>query len=88
MSAKTSTWESDMSGNGQRAGAGHGDDNGARATSGAGTDAAAFPIGALAGAAVGGVGGALVGNETPAGSDVPPRDGGDPDDSERGDGAR
>lgn len=76
-----------MSGNEKRSAGGH-EDGGARATTGAGSDAAAFPVGALAGAAIGGVGGALVGDETPAGSDVPPRDGGDPDDSERGNGAR
>lgn len=77
-----------MSGIEQRPTGGHDEDGGARATTGAGGDAAAFPVGVLAGAAIGGVGGALVGDETPAGSDVPPRDGGDPDDSERGDGAR
>lgn len=77
-----------MSSNEQRPATGHDEDDGARATTGAGGDAAAFPVGALAGAAVGGVGGALVGDETPAGSDVPPRDGGDLDDPDRGDGAR
>jgi len=77
-----------MSGNEQRPAAGRDARNGARATTGAGSDQAAFPVGALAGAAVGGVGGALVGDETAGGSHASPQDGGDADDPERGDGAR
>lgn len=49
-------------------GDGHQQDDGRddtpRAVAGAGTDHAAFPVGVLAGAAIGGVGGALVGEET------------------------
>lgn len=44
-------------------------DDAPRAVEGAGVEHAAFPVGALAGAAIGGVGGALVGEETPAGDD-------------------
>lgn len=39
-----------------------------RAVTGAGTERAAFPVGVLAGAAIGGVGGALVGEETAGGT--------------------
>ena len=56
-----------MAGNGnERAG---GDGEQARGVTRAGPGAAAFPVGVLAGAAIGGVGGALVGDETPAGAD-------------------
>lgn len=61
-----------MGGSGEETAAGHGADDGRRAddgreaVTGAGTGEAAFPVGALAGAAIGGVGGALVGNETAA----------------------
>jgi hypothetical protein len=44
----------------------HDADDEARGVTGAGTGAAAFPVGALAGAAIGGVGGALPGDETMA----------------------
>lgn len=47
--------------------------------SGAGTGAAAFPVGALAGAAIGGVGGVLPGNETHAAGQEAPKQGADED---------
>lgn len=50
-----------------------------RGVSGAGTGAAAFPVGVLAGAAIGGVGGVLPGDETIAGDHEAPRDGADED---------
>lgn len=47
--------------------------------SGAGTGAAAFPVGALAGAAIGGVGGVLPGDETRAAEQDAPKQGADED---------
>ena len=51
----------------------------ARGVSGAGAGAAVFPVGVLAGAAIGGVGGVLPGDETEAGHHDAPRDGADED---------
>lgn len=53
--------------------------DGTHGVSGSGTGAAAFPVGVLAGAAVGGVGGMLPGDETVAGDHDAPRDGADED---------
>lgn len=52
---------------------------GSRGVSGSGSGAAAFPVGVLAGAAMGGVGGVLPGDETVAGHHDAPRDGADED---------
>lgn len=53
--------------------------DGARGVSGSGTGSAAFPVGVLAGATIGGVGGVLPGDETVAGDHEAPRDGADED---------